>query len=330
VSLPVPDLGTLLLGALAAMLAAGVLAPFEALGWWAGWFGPEEVAPPLDGDDPSQPPAEGYLVYLTGIHSVGGEAFAPRERDFLARLRHELSEVRVVEVFPYSVTNRALTGQRLFAGFWRWALARKMSRRQLAGVAGMVINLRNAWQVAVSADRRYGPMYDEGSAELIERALRAAGYRPSGDAPVVLIGYSGGGQIALGATGPLATRTGRTVSVVSLGGVMASPRTVDGLARLIHLRGSNDLVARVGAAFFPGRWPWWRWSTWHRAVDRRLIRTVDLGPMDHTGRDGYLDHETVLDDGRSYLDVTVGTIVDVVHEALDEEPQRARPPSQPS
>jgi pimeloyl-ACP methyl ester carboxylesterase len=329
-TLPIPDLGTLLLAGLAAMLAAGMLAPFEALGWWAGWFGPEQAAPADDTDGAAEAAADGYVVFLTGIHSVGGEAFAPRERAFLERLRAELPDLHVIEVFPYSVTNRALTAQRLFAGFWRWALARKMSRRQLAGVAGMVINLRNAWQVAVSADRRYGPMYDEGSADLIETTLRAAGYRPRSGAPVVLIGYSGGGQIALGATAPLAARTARTVSVVSLGGVMASPRTVDGLARLVHLRGSNDLVARIGGAFFPGRWPIWRWSTWNRSIERGLIRTVDLGPMDHTGRDGYLDDETSLEDGRSYLDATVATVVGVVREALSEPPERARAERQPS
>ncbi len=314
-SLPLPDLGTLLLGAVFAMLMVGVLAPFEAMGWWAGWFGHERAEPP-EPEVPAGPPARGYLVFLTGIHTVGGEAFAPRERAFLARLRAELPELRVLEVFPYSATNRALTGQRLFARFWRWALARKMSRRQLAGLAGMVINLRNAWQVAVSADKRYGPMYDEATAELIEGALRSAGYRPGCGAPVVLVGYSGGGQIALGATAPLAAQTGRKISVVSLGGVMASPRSVAGLARLAHLRGSNDWVSRIGAAFFPGRWPWASWSLWNRGKEEGCIRVVDLGGMDHTGRDGYLDDETTLPDGRSYMTATVETIAAVTRDAL--------------
>lgn len=314
-SLPLPDVGTLLVGAVLALLAAGVLAPFEALGWWAGWFGDtdDDEPPPTS---PDAPPARGFLVFLSGIHTVGGESFAKRERAFLDHLRRELPELRVLEVFPYSVTNRALTGQRLFARFWRWALRRKLGRRTLDGIAGMVINLRNAWQVAVSADARYGPMYDEGSAELIERALLAAGYRRGSGAPVLLVGYSGGGQIALGASSPLAERLGRRIHVVSLGGVMASPRTTDGLERLVHVRGSNDLVARIGAAFFPGRWPWARWSAWNRAKEDGLVRVVDLGPMDHTGRDGYLDDDTRLPDGRSYLDATVATIAEVTRAAL--------------
>jgi hypothetical protein len=308
-----------LTAALVAFVVAGLLAPFETLGWWAGWFGPHdpelaEGPPPEPGD--RSPPARGYVVFLSGVHSVSGRAFAPRERAFLARLRQQLPGVRVVEVFPYSVTNRALTGQRIFARFWRFALAGKLGRRRLAGVASLLINLRNAWQVAVSADRRYGPMYDEGSAQLIERALRAEGWTAEARPPVLLVGYSGGGQIALGASAPLSRRLGRTIDVVSLGGVMASPRSLDGLGRVVHLRGRNDRVARIGAAFFPGRWPAVRWSTWNQARAQGRIEIVDLGEMDHTGRDGYLDGASGGDDGRSYLDVTVDAIARTVARSL--------------
>jgi hypothetical protein len=320
VSLPLPDVGTLLTAALVAFVVAGLLAPFETLGWWAGWFGPHdrELAEgnPPDPGEPPPPPARGYVVFLSGVHSVSGRAFAPRERAFLARLRDELPDVRVVEVFPYSVTNRALTGQRVFARFWRFALAGKLGRRRLAGVASLLINLRNAWQVAVSADRRYGPMYDEGSAQLIERALRAQGWNGEARPPVLLVGYSGGGQIALGAAGPLSRRLGRTIDVVSLGGVMASPRSLDGLGRVVHLRGRNDRVARIGAAFFPGRWPFVPWSTWNRARAEGRIDVVDLGEMDHTGRDGYLDADGGDGDGRSYLDATVDAIARTVARSL--------------
>lgn len=313
----VPDVGALLTAALIAFVIAGLLAPFETLGWWAGWFGspqPDEVGPDADGTETSD--ADAFLVFLSGIHSVGGRSFAPRERAFLARLRRELPRVRVVEVFPYSVTNRALTGQRIFARFWRFALAGKLGRRRLARLASMLINLRNAWQVAVSADRRYGPMYDEGSAALIHAALRSAGWRPGADAPILLIGYSGGGQIALGAAKPLSEQVGHPVEIVSLGGVMASPRDLDGIDRIVHLRGRNDRVARFGAAFFPGRWPVVRWSTWNRAKADGRIDVVDLGAMDHTGRDGYLDDTSGPDPARSYLDVTVAAIERVTRAAL--------------
>lgn len=307
-----PDLTTLLLVGVSALLLAGLLSPFEALGWWAGWYGEEEDAPETPSDVPASE-AEHFVVFLSGIHSVSGEAFAEREVRLLERLRGAMPDAEILEVFPYSVTNRALTGQRLFSRFWRWALAGKMSRRQLAGLAGMLINVRNAWQVMVSADRRYGPMYDQGSAELIARVLLAHGYRPGSGVPVLLIGYSGGGQVAMGAATELLERIGTTPTVLSLGGVMSSPRSLHRLGRIVHLRGRRDGIARLGAAAFPGRWPWVRWSSWNRGRKTDVVRVVDMGPMDHTGRDGYLDGTKRLPDGRSFLDATVDAVVAVAH-----------------
>ncbi|MEZ4612043.1 MAG: hypothetical protein R2838_17660 [Caldilineaceae bacterium] len=43
-----------------------------------------------------------------------------------------------------------------FGGLWRWALRRKLDGPALAG---MIINVRNAFQVWVSVDHRYGPIY---------------------------------------------------------------------------------------------------------------------------------------------------------------------------
>ncbi|MDZ7800193.1 MAG: hypothetical protein U5K81_05290 [Trueperaceae bacterium] len=324
-----PDPWTVLLVGTVALLVAGALAPLETLGWWAGWFGEEGGRDP----DPDVPKNDAacYVVFLSGIHTVSGVSFARRERVLLDRLMTELRDAEILEVFPYSVTDRPLTGQRTFARFWRWALARKLSKRQLAGLAGMLINIRNGWQVAVSADRRYGPMYDAGSADLLAQRLRSAGYRPGSGVPVVLIGYSGGGQIALGAARPLATRLGVSPTVLSLGGVMASPRTLEGLHRVVHARGRRDAVARLSTIAFPGRWPFVRWSSWNRAKRSGLVTVADMGPMDHTGRDGYMDAERHLRDGRSYLDATVDLIASVVE---GEEPRgtaaRARAAPHPS
>lgn len=313
-SLPLPDVGMLAATAAGALLIAGLLSPLEALGWWAGWFGPEDDRPAA-APKPPNPRAETYVVFLSGIHSVRGESFAPNERRFLRRLRRELPRAEVLEVFPYSVTNRALTAQRVFSWFWRWALAAKLSRRRLVGIAGMLINMRNAWQVAVSADRRYGPIYNQGSADLIHAALLAHGFDPDVGAPVVLIGYSGGGQVALGAAAPLAERFGTWPVVVSLGGVMSADPALEALPRLCHLAGRRDLVTRLGAAAFPGRWRLNAGSAWNRALAAGRIQRFDLGPMDHTGPGGYLDDEATLPDGRSHLQATVQLVGELVRDA---------------
>jgi hypothetical protein len=288
------------------IVLAGVLAPFEALGWWAGWFGPNRDE--LQGTPKHVKPSNRYIVFLSGIHSVSGSTFVRRERVFLRQLKRRFPESTVLEVFPYSVTNHALTGQRAFGWFWRRALGWKLSRRSLITLAGFVINVRNGWQVAVSTDKRYGPMYDEGSAELIENTLVHAGWSDDHDGSVVLVGYSGGSQIALGAAGPLARRLGVPCTVVSLGGVMASPRSLDGLDRLWHVKGTADKVTRVGTLFFPGRWPVVRWSAWNRGVRDDIVRIVPSGNHDHTGPRGYLDNQNHQPDGRTNLEATLDTL----------------------
>jgi hypothetical protein len=177
-------------------------------------------------------------VFLSGIDSVSDAPVPERQVRFLERLRDAVpDDTAVVQVFPYSVTNRALTGERAFARFWRWALRRKMGQRRLDQIAGMLINVRNMWQVMVSADRRYGPFYDRGTAALMVRALRQPPATPGSDVPVVLIGYSGGGQIAVGAT-PFVTRgdsTRRSV-VLSLAGCWRPTRDCSPPSTRCHRR----------------------------------------------------------------------------------------------
>ncbi|HEX7004174.1 MAG TPA: hypothetical protein VF168_08295 [Trueperaceae bacterium] len=300
-----------------ALLVGGSLAPLETLGWWAGWYGRRgdelALAKPMVTEEPGQ--KRHFLVFLTGVHSVSGETFAKREQSLLRELRARFPGSVVVEVFPYSVTNRALTGQRVFAWFWRWALSMKLSKRTLSGIAGMVINLRNLWQVAVSTDKRYGPLYNQGSAELILGALVGAGYRVGSGMPVTLIGYSGGGQVAVGAGGHLAQMLNCQVRVISLGGVMSSDPGLMGIHKLFHLVGRRDVVERLSYVFFPGRWPFFRHSHWNQARSAGRISRIDMGPMDHTGPGGYLDSNSRLADSRTYLEATVDVIAGIVGEA---------------
>lgn len=319
------DVWTLVAIAALALLVGGLLSPLETLGWWAGWFGLGDTELALAEREPPADPAKmrHFLVFLTGVHSVSGQTFARREQDLLRELHLRVPDSVVVEVFPYSVTNRALTGQRVFSWFWRWALSMKLSRRTLAGVAGLVINLRNLWQVAVSADRRYGPLYNQGSAELILGALVARGYEVGSGLPVTLIGYSGGGQVAVGAAGHLHEMLSCTVRVISLGGVISSDPGLAGVHRLYHLAGRRDMVQRLSYLFFPGRWPFVAYSSWNQAKAAGRVQQVDLGPMDHTGAGGYLDSRTFLEDSRSYLQATVDAIARIVEEGEKEAAKAA-------
>jgi hypothetical protein len=335
------DPWTLLLVAFLAFLVAGALAPLETLGWWAGWYG--DTADPDATDAPEAPAsvaddagshtpederaAERYVVFLTGIHSVSDVTISRREALALEELRRRLRDTVVLEVFPYSVTNRALTGERVFAAFWRWALRNKLSRRRLRQLAGAIINLRNLWQVGVSADRRYGPYYNRGTAQLIVRSLLRHGYEPRRGWPVVLVGYSGGGQVAAGAAPFVKEATGGPVTVVSLGGVLAADPGLLDADEVLHVYGSNDRVHRLGEALFPGRWPLFPHSPWNVARERGTLTTVEISPANHTGDDGYLDQQARAPDGRSYFEVTVDVLAAIVRGETERLPVSTAPAS---
>ena len=333
------DLGTLALIALVAFMIAGALAPLETLGWWAGWYGDEvdaaealaeadterareAIYPAFERDDREY---ARFIVYLSGIQSVSDATYVGREAQALEALREALPDTAVLEVFPYSVTNRALTGQRVFSAFWRWALRGKVGQRRLGQIAGFVINFRNLWQVGVSADRRYGPYYNRGSAQLIVQSLVRQGYRLGSGTPVTLVGYSGGGQVAVGAAPFVKEQTGGPVTVVSLGGVLAADPGLLEADRVFHLYGRRDGVQRMGALFFPGRWPVFGYSPWNQARQRGTLRIVPIGPSDHTGPGGYLDADARASDGRSYFQVTVDVLAAIVRGDADALPVAQAP-----
>lgn len=306
------------LGALAVLvlllLISGALAPLETLGWWVGGFGvareQERATPTINIANPAaKAPAGHYLIFLAGINSVSEESYEPREVQFIKRLRAALPDTEVIELFPYSVTNRALTGQRLFAGVWRWILARKLSKEP---VVGTLVNARNFWQVVVSADKRYGPMYNEGSAELILASLARSSYQLGSGTPVTILGYSGGGQIAAGAAPLVSGVLQASLVVISLAGVMSSDPGLGSIEHLYHLYGERDHVQRIGQLVFPGRWRMTRNSPWNQANAAGKITLMSVGPMKHTGAGSYFDETCELPDGTDFLSATVKRIASLV------------------
>jgi len=301
-----PDFLSLLIISLIAFLFLASLAPFEALGWWAGWYGDdsEPVLSEIESSDKAR-----FVVFLTGIHSVSEDSYARREIRLLDNLKEELKDCEILEVFPYSASNRDLTGERFFAWFWKTALKLKMNRLSLAG---LVINIRNIFQVTVSADSRYGPIYNQGMAMSIFHALLELGYQKNSARPITIIGYSGGGQIAVGAAGYLKKLSNAQIEVISLGGILASENSLLGLEHMHHLIGKKDRVQRLGYIFFPGRWPIIKFSAWNQAKKKGIIKFVDMGPVDHTGKNGYLDGKAILPDGRTNFEQTVDVIVNII------------------
>lgn len=271
------------------LLLTAALSPLETLSWWAGWTDRE-----LSGEDQTDPDPEPghaakkvFIVYLSGIASISGRFLIARERAFLDGLATKLPDATVISnVFPYSPKGLPLLGaQRFFNRLWRMLQKTKLDGRQ--SLLSLLINMRNVFQVMVSADHRYGPIFNQGAAHVIESALLRAGYRANARIPIVLIGYSGGAQIAVGAAPFLRARFKAPIDIVSIGGVMASDPGLHIIRRLDHFCGANDRVEKVGATMFPERWSLLAHSEWNQAKKDGRVRIHRMADMGHAGPRGY-------------------------------------------
>lgn len=301
--------------ALLGLLVWAALAPFEALGWWAGWFGDkiyqqEIEIPPLVRPSPAE--VDNYIVFLSGISRVSGEPMSRREQNFLRELASAMPNSVVVDnIFPYSVNNLPLTGQPIFARTWRWVLKRKLSSHWLERLAGYLINVRNMWQVAMSIDKRYGPIYNQALAQVLIYTLVRYGYDLEKRRPIILIGYSGAGQIAIGATTYLKEELNAPIFVVSLGGIFGSDVGLLAADHVFHLYGAEDKPQQLSQILFPGRWPFFFYSAWNRAVRLGRYTEVCLGKVSHSGGMGYLTTSRHLADGETHLARTVRSIAEL-------------------
>ncbi len=315
--------------AVIAIVVAGFMAPLETLGWWAGWYGDEIDT--SEATRPSRPAADTasvarYVVYLDGI-AQSSDKYTPDIETFLDALLPELpANVRLVRgVMAYSVLNKPLEDDPLLSWFWKLVDARRS--RNLSSLLGMFVNLRNVTIVAVSADPRYGPMYNFGIADVIYRALIANGYAKRSGVPVTLIGYSGGGQMACGAAAFLKRALDAPVDVISLGGVISGNDPILQLEHLYHLVGDKDRVERIGPVMFASRWPIALLSNWNRAKRMGTLSSVSLGPVAHQVPGGLLDPAARLPDGRTYLRQTLDDIHSILTDRFEAKTTMAKRPS---
>jgi predicted Abi (CAAX) family protease len=316
-----------------AIIFAGLLAPLEALGWWAGWYGdaidihaPHRSTVAQRGDRSARVITR-YVVYLDGV-GQSGETYTPDVAEFIQALQAVLPEdVEFLQgLMMYSVFNRPLNEDRPLA--WLWRLADRMRWKNPAAILGLILNLRNILIVGVSADRRYGPIYNQGIAQNLYNGLVDRGYQRGEGIPITLIGYSGGGEMSVAAAPYLRRVLGAEIEVISLGGVMSANNNFLKLEHLYHLVGEHDKVAALGPIFFPGRTKLFPLSYWNRAQRKGKISEISLGPMGHQVPGGMMDPNAFLPSGESYLDHTIATILSILEgRLLIAAPDRPRPMS---
>jgi hypothetical protein len=324
-------LGLLVTGLIVLIFISAALAPLESLRWWAGWYAPDEDAPgvpPADVDATSEP-ANHFLVYLSGIGAIAGDSVPQEEMPFIQGLVDRLPNTRVVaNVFPYAVANVGLNGQRAFSNLWGWIERRRL--KNPLEISALIVNLRNAFQVAVSADQRYGPVFNLAVANEIRSKLLANGYVPGSGTPITIVGWSGGAQIAVGSCSFLAPLLHAPLYVVSVGGLLSDDPGLTKLSHLWHLYGTKDVVSPVGKYAYTGRWKVYPQSGWNQAVANGTITFTELGPFTHNATGNYFDPESKLPSGQSHLDHTLSVVEQVVREAGLEKPSEPQPAARPA
>lgn len=309
----------ILITLLVVVLAFVLVSPLESLRWWSS-RGEEEVrssfeivpghevrALPAGQEEPHR-----FAVYLSGIGVLAGNELADREQALLQAVKDEIPGLVVVDdVFPYSVDNRGLTQR---ATMWLWKRLDKIRRRRSFNPLPFLIQLRNVSHVLVSADPRYGPTHSIGLAQEIWRSLQRHGYQPGSGVPVTIIGYSGGGQMGLGA-GWFLAGLGIPVSLISIGGVFADDPGLDRMEHIFDLYGTKDAIRWLGPIAFPGRWPTAPLSRWGRAKRENRVTTTVIGSMAHDGANGYFGRRKKGADGRAHADVTRQAVVEILGSA---------------
>lgn len=301
------------------IIFAGLLAPFETLGWWAGWFGDpvDTVQTNLTRHHVGQSAASSdaaiarYVIYLDGV-GQSGEKYTPDVEDFLTALKPALpADVELVRgLMMYSVLNKPLNEDRPLKFLWQ--LADKMRWKNPAALLGLMVNVRNALIVMVSADRRYGPIYNRGIAQVLYNGLIDRGYQPGSATPITLIGYSGGAQMSVASAPYLKWALGAPIDTISLGGVMSANNNFLKLEHLYHLIGDKDVVEKLGPLLFAGRWKIFPLSYWNRAKRKGKISIIPMGAVGHQVPGGYMDPNAFLPDGRSHLQQTIDTILQIL------------------
>jgi hypothetical protein len=297
-------------------LITGILSPVGTLVWWINegaenlGFQDDQEKDKLNLDNLPEPTSGNkvkkincYIIFLPGVGDFSSDELTPGEEVFLNRLEKlHPNCVTVRDVFPYSAANEDLGGQRLLAPVWR---AINEGEGWLKN-AEFLIQIRNLWRFAISADERYGPVYNQGIAFAVVDRMNAAHPISQSSQPInlIMIGTSGGAQVALGAASYLNKWLNADLTVVSVGGSFDGNSGFEAISHLYHLEGDRDWVEDITRFVFASRWPLTVASPFNQAIQEGRYTVVNTGLHTHDGANGYFSTQTV-GNNTTYVELTL-------------------------
>lgn len=250
-----------------------------------------------------------YIVFLTGVGDFSTNQLTSGEEFFLSHLGQQHPNCAIVsDVFPYSAANVGLGEQRWLAPFWQFAEEADGWLKN----ADILIKIRNIWRFAISVDERYGPVYNQGIASaVIDRMNAVHPLAVGGDRQplqLILIGTSGGAQVALGSATYLNRWLQAQVTVVSIGGVFSGTNGLSSVHHFYHLQGQQDWVDNIGGIVFPSRWPGVVGSPFNQAVRQERVTILPIGPQGHDGEMGYFGEQAIDNSRTTYVQQTLKAV----------------------
>lgn len=308
----------------------GMLAPITTIVWWLNQSA-ESLGLKLDDESKksavsrqatvkASPKINCYIVFLPGIGNFSPNEITEGERYFIDQLAARHSNcIAVKDVFPYSVRNKDL-GSQVLAPFWQAA-------EKSEGFPGYVfIQIRNLWRFAISADDRYGPVYNLSIARTIVARMKAAHPIPSDQrVNLILISTSGGTQVALGATAHLREWINARISVVSIGGTFEGRAGFNNVDHVYHLYGDRDWVTQLPRLVFPARWSLVVGSPVNQARQQGRYTVCNVGNQKHDGSQGYFG-DAIAFNQTSYVQQTLEQVTQLPLWSLDQPLKSVCPP----
>ena len=258
--------------------------------FWEGWMNglPDPSCLFASGSETSDR-HQHYVVYLDGIHQ-SEESHPPRVSDFLGCLQASIADdtMLVKGIEAYTITNTGLRSTTFAGWFWQrlFALQEHHPNRLVRFICAFCVQANNVIKVGISSDRRYGPVMNYELALKIARRLDAIGFRPHQASRIVLVGYSGGGEMAIGTAEILQQLCRVRVQVITICGVFSGNGELESVNDVAMVVGSQDPVAALGRIAYPGRLSLLPLSNWNRWQRHHSLQRYTIEGMNHNGASG--------------------------------------------
>jgi hypothetical protein len=269
---------------------AGIYSLVSQFAFWEGWIDGLQEPSRLFAKTPATTSRnQHYVVYLDGIHQRESD-HPPRITTFLSLLERALgpdtSLLKGIE--PYTVLPVDLAEDPLSAWFWRRLLnLQEQHPNGLVQVlAAVLVQANNVIKVGISSDRRYGPIVNYEQALKVAERLSEVGFHPSSEAPITLLGYSGGGEMAMGMADYLLRICQTPVHIVTFCGVFSGNQELSKVEGITTVVGSRDPLEVIGRLAYPGRSPLLPLTRWNKAMSSGSVRRTLIPGMTHNGNQG--------------------------------------------